>query len=62
MNGFNWFDKRGVEGIGFVRTLRTLLTNNLPKLIPDLAILTKARWSESLADKKTIDGKPYRSC
>jgi hypothetical protein len=58
MNGFNWFDKRGVEGIGFVRTLRTLLTNNLPKLLPDLATLTKTRWSESLTNNKTIDGKP----
>ncbi|CAG8984288.1 hypothetical protein HYALB_00010713 [Hymenoscyphus albidus] len=41
MNGFNWFDRRGVEGVGFVKTLRTLLTNNLPQLLPRLSIATK---------------------
>ncbi len=43
MNGFNWFDKRGTEGIGFVRTLRTLLTNNLPQLLPDLTAISRTR-------------------
>lgn len=36
IHGFNWFDRRGVEGAGFERVLRTLLTNNLPGLLPDL--------------------------
>ncbi|KAF2177798.1 cytochrome P450 [Zopfia rhizophila CBS 207.26] len=36
MHGFNWFDRRGTEGVGFVRALRTMLTNNLPQLLPDL--------------------------
>lgn len=56
MNGFNWFDKRGVEGVGFVRTLRTLLTNNLPKLLPHLGVLTRTRWDDLLAEQKVVDG------
>lgn len=57
MNGFNWFDKRGVEGVGFVRALRTLLTNNLPQLLPDLGALTRSRWTQLLSDKGSIDGE-----
>ena len=57
MNGFNWFDKRGVEGVGFVRTLRTLLTNNLPRLLPDLRVLTTTRWSQSLSERVTVSGR-----
>ncbi|KAI3317916.1 cytochrome P450 [Xylariaceae sp. AK1471] len=41
MHGFNWFDRRGTEGIGFVRALRTLLTNNVPQLLPELSIVTR---------------------
>lgn len=29
MHGFEWKDQRGVEGTGFVRALRTLMTQNL---------------------------------
>ncbi|KAH9984590.1 hypothetical protein F4779DRAFT_326777 [Xylariaceae sp. FL0662B] len=57
MNGFNWFDRRGVEGVGFVRTLRTLLTNNIPQLIPDLGVLVRTRWAELLSNKTTIGGE-----
>lgn len=57
MNGFNWFDKRGVEGVGFVRTLRTLLTNNLPQILPELGLLTRARWAEALSLEKTNHGE-----
>jgi len=55
MNGFNWFDRRGVEGVGFVRTLRNLLTNNLPQLLPDLGILTRTRWAQLLSEKPVND-------
>lgn len=61
MNGFNWFDQGGVEGVGFVRTLRTLLTNNIPKLLPDLGALTRTRWAQMLADKGTADGNLLRT-
>ncbi|KAL2756622.1 hypothetical protein ACRALDRAFT_2041267 [Sodiomyces alcalophilus JCM 7366] len=50
MNGFNWFDKRGVEGVGFVRTLRTLLTNNIPNLLPELRVLSRSRFSQLHAE------------
>ncbi|RWA06383.1 hypothetical protein EKO27_g8727 [Xylaria grammica] len=55
MNGFNWFDRRGVEGIGFVRTLRTLLTNNLPFLVPSLGTLMQVRWKELMASSKVTN-------
>jgi hypothetical protein len=56
MNGFNWFDRRGFEGVGFVRTLRTLLTNNMSHLIPNLGTLARIRWAESVAGSKGADG------
>ncbi|KAK9792200.1 putative Cytochrome P450 [Seiridium cardinale] len=59
MNGFNWFDRRGVEGVGFVRTLRTLLTNNLPQLLPDLGLLTRLRWAELLSNASQDKGIPH---
>ncbi|KAH8688014.1 cytochrome P450 [Tricladium varicosporioides] len=46
MHGFNWFDRRGTEGVGFVRALRTLLTNNLPHILPDLGIIIRTRFEE----------------
>jgi hypothetical protein len=36
MRGFEWQDKRGIEGTGFVRALRSLLTAHLPQLLPRL--------------------------
>ena len=54
MNGFNWFDRRGTEGVGFVRTLRTLLTNNLPQLLPDLTVLTRTRFAELHSQRSVV--------
>lgn len=59
MNGFNWFDKRGVEGVGFVRTLRTLLTNNLSQILPDLGMLTRTRWASLLSEQRMVDGTTH---
>ena len=36
MHGFEWKDQRGVEGVGFVRALRSLLTSHLPVVLPNL--------------------------
>jgi cytochrome P450 len=36
MHGFEWKDIRGVEGTGFVRAIRTILTKQLPELLPVL--------------------------
>ncbi|KAI1334212.1 cytochrome P450 [Xylariaceae sp. FL0016] len=46
MHGFNWFDRRGTEGVGFVRALRTLLTNHVPDILPDLGRIIRARFTE----------------
>ena len=46
MHGFNWFDRRGTEGVGFVRALRTLLTNNLPQILPDLSVINRTQFDE----------------
>ena len=57
MNGFNWLDRRGAEGLGFVRTLRTLLTNNLPQILPDLRVLANNHWDKLLDETESVDGE-----
>ncbi|KAH8766056.1 cytochrome P450, partial [Diaporthe sp. PMI_573] len=59
MHGFNWFDRRGTEGVGFIRALRTLLTNNLPEILPDLSIIMRARFNESHATHRVEKGRRY---
>ncbi|KAI9647910.1 hypothetical protein NHQ30_004299 [Ciborinia camelliae] len=41
MNGFNWFDRRGVEGVGFP--------------LPDLGTLTNAKFSEMRAKNPVVN-------
>jgi hypothetical protein len=57
MAGFNWHDQRGIEGIGFVRTLRTLLTNRLPKMTPDVRGILDKRFAEELRAGQKVNGK-----
>jgi hypothetical protein len=57
MHGFNWFDRRGTEGVGFIRALRTLLTSNLPQILPDLGIIIKSRFCELHSGHLVINGK-----
>jgi hypothetical protein len=56
MHGFNWFDRRGTEGIGFVRTLRTLLTNNLPRILPGLSLMVKTGFDDLYEQNPIKDG------
>ncbi|KAI1400860.1 cytochrome P450 [Hypoxylon fuscum] len=56
MHGFNWFDRRGTEGVGFIRALRTLLTNNLPRIMPDLSIMIRSRINELYLEHLTEKG------
>lgn len=56
MSGFNWFDRRGTEGVGFVRALRTLLTNNLPRIIPDLSVIVRTQLEELLSMHTVVKG------
>ncbi|KAI1127997.1 cytochrome P450 [Nemania abortiva] len=41
MRGFEWRDQRGVEGTGFVRALRSLLTSHLPHFQPSIDTLIR---------------------
>ncbi|MCJ1352523.1 MAG: hypothetical protein MMC33_002507 [Icmadophila ericetorum] len=59
MSGFNWFDRRGTEGVGFVRALRTLLTNNMPAILPDLRIAIASNFAEMHAKHPIISGSRH---
>ena len=56
MHGFSWFDRRGTEGVGFVRALRTLLTNNMPTILPELRHLIKSDLTRLLEEYHGLDG------
>ncbi|RYP59192.1 hypothetical protein DL769_008649 [Monosporascus sp. CRB-8-3] len=56
MHGFNWFDRRGTEGVGFIRALRTLLVNNLPDILPSLSPMIRARFEQLHLDHTQVDG------
>ncbi|KAI1172625.1 cytochrome P450 [Nemania sp. FL0916] len=56
MHGFNWFDRRGTEGVGFVRALRTLLTNNLPEILPDLGTIIRSRLAAVREEHPIVQG------
>ncbi|KAI1657940.1 cytochrome P450 [Daldinia decipiens] len=55
MNGFNWHDQRGIEGIGFVRTLRTLLTSHLPQLTPGVRVIVDRTFAQELGREGSIN-------
>ncbi|KAI2469098.1 cytochrome P450 [Annulohypoxylon bovei var. microspora] len=48
MYGFEWQDQRGVEGTGFVRALRSLLTAHLPAFQPEFERILRASFSMEL--------------
>jgi hypothetical protein len=62
MHGFNWFDTRGTEGVGFVRALRTHLTGNLPQVLPDLGVIIRTRFAELHYSHSMIDGAQSSHC
>lgn len=57
MHGFKWLDERGVEGVGFVRALRTLLTSHLPSILPDLRSVIFEVFDDSHSDFSSRDGR-----
>jgi hypothetical protein len=57
MNGFNWHDQRGIEGIGFVKTLRTLLTLHLPRLTPGTRVIIDRTFAQEVKLGKSVNGK-----
>jgi hypothetical protein len=57
MSRFNWFNVRGTEGVGFIRTLRTLLTNNLPNILPQLSTINAVQLATVLEGLPVVNGE-----
>jgi hypothetical protein len=55
MHGFNWYEKP-TEGVGFVRALRTHLTNHLPEILPNLSAVVRERFGELHSGHPIING------
>ena len=58
MQGFEWKDQRGLEGIGFVRALRSLMTAQLPMLLPSLRSTLEKEVANELYQSRKTHGKP----
>ena len=56
MQGFEWKDQRGIEGVGFVRAIRTLLTTHLPVLLPKLETSISTQFERELKEYKDLNG------
>ena len=56
MHGFEWKDQRGIEGTGFVRALRTLLTSHLTALAPDLMDTIRDTMNKELTKHAPVAG------
>ena len=56
MHGFEWKDQRGIEGTGFVRAIRDLLTSRLPQLVPKLSATISSTLKSEIDDSKCKDG------
>lgn len=61
MHGFSWFDMRGTEGVGFERALRTLLTNYLPEILPDVSRFVKVRFEQLRLEQAAERGRTIPS-
>ena len=56
MYGFEWKDQRGIEGTGFVRALRSLLTAYLPTLLPNLRLNVANSLESEIMQKAQKNG------
>ncbi|CAG8960196.1 hypothetical protein HYFRA_00010675 [Hymenoscyphus fraxineus] len=56
MTGFNWFDRRGTEGVGFIKALRTLLTNDMPSILPGLGSAISENFAKMHAKESIVHG------
>ncbi|KAL8650624.1 MAG: hypothetical protein Q9226_005063 [Calogaya cf. arnoldii] len=59
MQGFEWKDQRGVEGTGFVRALRCLMTSQLPNLLPSLRCTLENEMMAELKLGQTLQGATH---
>lgn len=57
MHGFEWKDQRGVEGTGFVRALRDLLTFQLPDMLFPLSAAITDQFQREISTHRVIEGK-----
>lgn len=57
MHGFEWKDQRGVEGTGFVRALRCLMTSQLPNLLPSLRCTLENEMTAELKQSRAVRGE-----
>jgi hypothetical protein len=57
MAKFNWFEQRGIDTTPLGRTLRGLLTNNIPNLLP----VTRAGSNAILDHLFDAEKKPHLS-
>lgn len=61
MTNFNWLDKRGSEGMPLIRTLRTLLTNNIPQVLPDIQLSVSERFDRTYESHLSTNGRKHIS-
>ncbi|CAF9924403.1 MAG: hypothetical protein ALECFALPRED_002742 [Alectoria fallacina] len=54
MRGFEWKSQRGIEGTGFVRAIRTLLTSHLPVVKPALMDVISGILERELNKQKVV--------
>lgn len=59
MRGFEWREQRGLEGTGFVRALRSLLTAHLPVLLPHLKIIIEQNLRLEIEKHRRADGTSH---
>ncbi|KAL8868329.1 MAG: hypothetical protein Q9198_008216, partial [Flavoplaca austrocitrina] len=59
MQGFEWKDQRGVEGTGFVRALRCLMTSQLPNLLSSLRCTLENEMMTELKICQTSKGETH---
>ena len=55
MQHFNFYDTPP-EGMGFIRAVRTLLTNNIPTFLPELRRIIDQSFGEFHAGHEVVDG------
>jgi hypothetical protein len=56
MNGFEWKDQRGIEGLGFFSAIRTRLTAQLPELVPHLSNAIFIQFERELGNAQSRNG------
>ena len=57
MHGFEWREKRNIEGTGFVRALRSLLTSHLPRMLPEIEQSITSGLSHEIAKSQWVNGE-----